>query len=70
MKQNINPIFGVVLVGIVVAAALYFGIRSTGPAAKSHEPVDMGKFMGKAQIAPPSRGMPGMHGGPPGQPGR
>lgn len=55
MKQSISPVVGGVIIAIVLAVALYFGIRVTGPAAKSNEPVDMGKLMGQgAPVAPPS----------------
>src|SRR5947199_403388 len=54
MKANINPVAAGVIVVIVLVVALYFGMRSSGPAAKSHTPMDMGKMMGKAPIAPPA----------------
>jgi hypothetical protein len=67
MKQGISPIFGGVIIAVVLAIAIWFGVRSTGPMAKSHEAVDMKKMMGggQAKVAPPTT-RPGNYGGPPG----
>ena len=70
MKQGISPIFGGVIIAVVLAIAIWFGVRSTGPMAKSHEPVDMKKMMGggQANVAPPAN-RPGQYpGGPQGGP--
>ena len=68
MKQGISPVFGGVIIAVVLAVAIWFVIRSTGPMSKSHEAVDMKKMMGGgAPVAPPEnrpgKFVPG--GGPP-----
>lgn len=54
MKVNVNPLVGGVIIAIVVAVAIFFGYRASGPPPKSYEPVDMKKLMGKAPVAPPA----------------
>lgn len=66
MKNQISPVAAGVVIAIVVAVALFFVYRSSGPGSKHDTPIDMGKMMGTQPVAPPASSRPG---GPPGPAG-
>lgn len=61
MKQQVNPVVMAVCIGVVLAIALFFGIRALSPAAPSDGPAPAAA--GKA-TAPPVPGAADSQAGP------